>query len=49
MPGMRRLKELEAENRRLNSIAADRAVDIQFLKEINAEKWLAHRAPSVLR
>lgn len=36
---LRRLKELEEENRRLKTIVADQAMDIQLLKEINAKKW----------
>ena len=39
MPEVRRLKELEEENRRLKGIVADQAIDIQLLKEINAKKW----------
>ena len=39
VPEVRRLKELEEENRRLKSIVADQAVDIQLLKEINSKKW----------
>lgn len=38
-PELRRLKELEEENRRLKAVVADQAVDIQLLKEINAKKW----------
>lgn len=39
VPELRRLKELEDENRRLKHIVADQAIDIQLLKEINAKKW----------
>ena len=39
VPDLRRLKELEEENRRLKSLVAEQAVDIQILKEINAKKW----------
>lgn len=39
VPELRRLKELEEENRRLKHLVADQAVDIQILKEINAKKW----------
>lgn len=39
VPEVRRLKELEVENRRLKGIVADQAIDIQLLKEINAKKW----------
>ena len=36
---LRRLKELEEENRRLKAMVADQALDIQILKEVNAKKW----------
>ena len=36
---IKRLKELEEENRRLKAIVADQAMEIQLLKEINAKKW----------
>ncbi len=36
---LRRLKELEEENRRLKRLVADQALDIQILKEVNAKKW----------
>lgn len=36
---LRRLKALEEENRRLKSLVAEQAVDIQILKEINSKKW----------
>lgn len=36
---LRRLKELEEENRRLKAIVADQAMDLHLLKEINAKKW----------
>ena len=39
VPELRRLKELEEENRRLKHLVADQAMDIQILKEINAKKW----------
>ena len=35
----RRMKELEEENRRLKSLVADQALNIQVLKEVNAKKW----------
>ncbi len=35
----RRLKDLEDENRRLNKLVADQALDIQMLKEITTKKW----------
>ena len=39
VPDLRRLKELEEENRRLKAVVAEQAIDIQLLKEINAKKW----------
>lgn len=36
---LHRLKQLEEENRRLRSIVAEQAVDIQILKEVNSKKW----------
>ena len=39
VPELRRLKELEEENRRLKKLVADQALDIQLLKEINSKKW----------
>lgn len=36
---LRRLKELEAENRRLRSVVADQALDIAVLKEVVSKKW----------
>lgn len=36
---VKRLKALEAENVRLKKLVADRALDIQVLKEIGAKKW----------
>jgi putative transposase len=36
---VRRLRELEEENRRLKKLVADQALDIQILKEVNAKKW----------
>lgn len=35
----KRLKELEDENRRLKSIVADQALDIQMLKHVNKGNW----------
>ena len=35
----RRMKELEEENRRLKSLVADQALNIQVIKEVNAKKW----------
>ena len=35
----RRLKGLEEENRRLKSVVADQALEIQILKEVNRKKW----------
>ena len=36
---LHRLKELEEENRRLKSVVANQALDIEILKEVNAKKW----------
>jgi len=36
---LRRLKQLESENRRLKALVAEQAMDIQILKEINEKKW----------
>ncbi|HNR31625.1 MAG TPA: transposase [Candidatus Hydrogenedentes bacterium] len=36
---LRRLKQLEEENRRLRAVVAAQAVDIQILKEVNSKKW----------
>jgi putative transposase len=36
---LRRLRQLEEENRRLKAIVAEQAMDIQLLKEINSKKW----------
>ena len=36
---VRRLRQLEEENRRLKKLVADQALDIQLLKEINSKKW----------
>ena len=35
----RRLKGLEEQNRRLQRLVADQAVQIQILQEVNAKKW----------
>ena len=35
----RRLRVVEEENARLKRVAADQAVQIQILKEVNAKKW----------
>jgi len=39
IPELRRLKELEDENRRLKRLVADQALDIQILKEVNSKNW----------
>ncbi len=39
VPDLRRLKQLEEENRRLKAVVAEQAIDIQILKEVNAKKW----------
>lgn len=36
---MKRLKELEEENRRLKRAVADLTLDCQILKEVNQGKW----------
>ncbi len=36
---VRRLRELEDENRRLKKLVADQALDIQMLKDVNSKKW----------
>ena len=36
---IRKLKQLAEENRRLKTIIANQALDIEMLKEVNAKKW----------
>lgn len=36
---VRKLRELEEENRRLKKLVADQALDLQILKEVNKGKW----------
>ena len=36
---LRRLKQLEAENARLKKLIAERDLEIEVMKEINAKKW----------
>lgn len=36
---VKRLKTLEVENARLKKLLAERDLDIEVLKEINAKKW----------
>ena len=36
---VRRLKQLEAENARLKKLVAERDLEIEVMKEINAKKW----------
>ena len=36
---VKRLKALETENARLKKLLAERDLDIEILKEINAKKW----------
>ena len=36
---VRRLKALEAENARLKKLVAERDLEIEVMKEINAKKW----------
>jgi len=35
----KRLKSLEAENAKLKKLLADRMLEIEVLKEVNAKKW----------
>ena len=39
MSEARKLKALEEENRRLNRIVADQAVNLQMLKDVLGEEW----------
>jgi putative transposase len=36
---VRRLRQLETENARLKKVLAERVMDIEILKEVNAKKW----------
>lgn len=36
---IRRLRQLEEENRRLKHLVADLTLDVQMLKAVNAKKW----------
>ena len=36
---VKRLRQLEAENGRLKKVLAERVMDIEILKEVNAKKW----------
>jgi putative transposase len=36
---VKRLRQLEAENARLKRVLAERVMDIEILKEVNAKKW----------
>jgi putative transposase len=36
---VKRLRQLEAENARLKKMLAERVMDIEILKEVNAKKW----------
>jgi len=36
---VRRLKQLESENARLKKLVAERDLEIEVMKEINAKKW----------
>jgi putative transposase len=36
---VKRLRQLEAENARLKKVLAERVLDIEILKEVNAKKW----------
>ena len=39
MNELKRLKQLEGENRRLKKLVADQALDIQMLQEVTSKKW----------
>lgn len=36
---VKRLRQLEAENARLKKLVAERDLEIEVMKEINAKKW----------
>ncbi len=36
---LKRLKQLEEENRRLKKLVAEQALDIQMLKEVTSKNW----------
>ena len=36
---VKRLRQLEAENARLKKVLAEKVMDIEILKEVNAKKW----------
>jgi putative transposase len=36
---VKRLRQLELENNRLKKLLAERDLDIEILKEVNAKKW----------
>jgi len=36
---LKRLKQLEEENRRLKQLVAEQALDIQMLKEVTSKNW----------
>ena len=36
---LKRLKQLEDENRRLKKIVADQALDIEMLKDVTSKNW----------
>jgi putative transposase len=36
---VKRLRSLEAENARLKKVLAEKVMDIEILKEVNAKKW----------
>ena len=39
VPDAQRLKQLEDENRRLKKLVANQALDIDVLKDVNAQNW----------
>ncbi|BCG04074.1 hypothetical protein PPGU19_086420 (plasmid) [Paraburkholderia sp. PGU19] len=45
---MKRLKQLEQENARLEKMVAERHLELDVTKEINAKKWCA-RPPACMR
>jgi len=36
---VKRLRSLESENARLKKVLAEKVMDIEILKEVNAKKW----------
>ena len=46
--GVKRLRQLEQENARLKKLWAERDLEVEIMKEINAKKWRAP-PPSALQ